>query len=59
MAKRKDKGSQVVTRYDKAGFTDIWHKNRAGNTTKEGHRKVDHKTGRVTNHYGRIINKGH
>jgi len=57
MGKRKDKGHQVICRHDKAGVTDVWHKNRAGNTTKDGHRRINHKTGSVTNHYGKLIHK--
>lgn len=58
MGKRQDKGSQVIYRYDKAGFTDVWHKNSAGSTTKEGHRNISHRSGRVTDHYGKTVHKG-
>ncbi len=57
MGKRQDKGHQVVYRHEKAGFTDVWHKNSAGNTTKDGHRRISHKTGSVTNHYGKLVHK--
>lgn len=58
MGKRKDKGNQVVYRHEKAGFTEVWHKNSAGNTTKAGFRRVNHKTGSVTDRNGRVIHKG-
>ncbi len=34
----------VVKRWDKAGKTEIWHPNSAGNTTKEGHRTHYHQS---------------
>jgi hypothetical protein len=58
VGKREDKGNQVVNRSEKAGRTDVWHKNSAGCTTKEGHRVVRHDTGTVTDHYGTTIHKG-
>jgi len=58
MGRREDKNNRVVSRYDKAGFTVVWHKNSTGNTTKEGHRRISHRSGRVTNIYGKTINKG-
>ena len=45
----------VVTRYEKSGKTEVWHRNSAGCTTKEGHRTHHHRSGNVTNHYGRIV----
>lgn len=55
MSFRKETKHQVINRYDIAGKTEIWEKNSAGCTTKEGHRTHYHKSGNVTNHYGRII----
>lgn len=57
MGKREDKGSNVVYRNEKAGNTHVWHKNSAGCTTKEGHRVVNHKSGNVSDHYGKTIHK--
>ncbi len=58
MGKRQDKGEQVVYRHEKAGHTDVWHKNSAGNTTKEGHRRISRRSGTVTDHWGRTVRKG-
>lgn len=53
MADIKETTHQVITRYNDK--TEIWEKNSAGCTTKEGHRTNYHDSGNVTNHYGRII----
>ncbi len=57
MGKRQDKGKKVVYRHDKAGYTDVWHKNTAGCTTRKGHCKISHKSGNVTDHYGKLVHK--
>ena len=54
---RKENSKQVVIKNKKSGTTDVWHKNSAGCTTKEGHRVHHHGSGNVTNHYGRKVNK--
>ena len=43
----------VVKRSDRAGKTEIWHRNSAGCTTKEGHRTHYHGSGNVLDHYGK------
>lgn len=58
MGKREDKGGQVVYKNPVAGHTDVWHKNSVGNTTKEGYRRVEHGSGKVTDHKGHVIHKG-
>jgi hypothetical protein len=58
MGTREDKGKQVVYRHEKAGYTEVWHKNKAGNTDKDLYRKVNHGSGTVTDRYGRVIHKG-
>lgn len=50
---RKETKNQVVIKFKNK--TEIWEKNSAGCTNKEGHRTQNHKTGSVTNHYGRTI----
>ena len=45
----------VVKRWDKAGKTEIWHRNSAGSTTKEGHRTHYHDSGNVVDHYGKKV----
>jgi hypothetical protein len=52
----KHHGQNVVRNYDGAGKnfrTDIWEKNSAGSTTKEGHRVVI--DGKTYDHYGKKI----
>ena len=56
MAKREDKGNQVIYRGNKE--THIWHKNSVGKTTNEGHRIVNNKTGSVRDHNGKTRHKG-
>ena len=58
MGNRKDRGKHVVYRWDKAGYTDVWHKNSAGVTTKQEHRTIYHDSGRVVDHYGKTVHKG-
>jgi|GEM_PF-3093707 hypothetical protein len=53
----KNNNYQKSTRWEKAGKTEIWHKDSAGCTTKEGHRTHHHNSGNVTDHYGRIIGR--
>lgn len=54
---RKNYSKQVVNKYDKCGHTDVWNKNSAGCTTKEGFRRHYHDSGNVVNAYGKIVGK--
>jgi len=53
----KSNNNQKVIRYPKSGKTEVWNKNSAGCTTKEGHRTHYHDSGNVTNHYGKIVGR--
>ena len=55
--KRKNYSKQVVKKYDNCGFTDVWNKNSAGNTTNEGFRRHYRASGNVVNAYGKIVGK--
>ena len=55
MSERKETSRQVVDRSEYLGKTEVWEKNSAGCTTKEGHRTVHHGSGVVTDHYGKKI----
>lgn len=55
MSERGETARQVIIRSDACGKTDVWEKNSAGCTTKEGHRTTHHGSGNVTDHYGKII----
>lgn len=45
---------QVVKKY--SDHTVVWNKNSNGNTTKDGYRD-HHKSGNVTNYYGKIVGR--
>lgn len=50
----KNHAGQVVKKY--SNHTEVWNKNSAGNTTKEGFRD-HHKSGNITNYYGKIVGR--
>lgn len=50
---KKETNRQSITKYDDK--TEIWEKDSADSTTKEGHRTHYHDSGNVTDHYGKII----
>ncbi len=56
MSERTEKRHQVVIRNNNT--TEVWNKNSAGSTTKEGHSTYHHKSGYTTDHYGKIISEG-
>jgi hypothetical protein len=55
VSKRNENSKRVVIKHND-GSKDIWRKNDAGRTTKEGHSKV-HRSGNETDHYGKMIRK--
>ena len=57
MSKRQNRKDQVVYRHEKAGYTEVWHKDGAGRTTKSGYRRHHHQSGRVTDRYGRYVDR--
>jgi hypothetical protein len=52
---KRNYAHQVVVRNENAGYTDVWEKNSAGNTTKEGFSRHYHDSGNVTDYYGNKI----
>jgi hypothetical protein len=46
---------RVVQRNDRTGKVDVWHKNRAGCTTKQGHLTHHQNPKMTTNHWGKKI----
>lgn len=56
MSKRENHPKQVIIRHKDS--VEVWEKNSAGNTTKEGSSRYNHKTGNTIDYYGSIISRG-